>query len=128
MTTADERSRVTPAHTTGSQLTAANQSIQIDGDSFSYRRFGNEQTDAPPLICLQHFRGNLDSWDPLLVDGLARDREVVLVDNRGYASIGCAPLIMRPLTKRVGVEVMPRRPPAPSASCTRASYFELSRH
>jgi hypothetical protein len=61
MTTPDERSRVTRAHTTGSQLTAGNQSIQIDGDSLSYRRFGNEQTDAPPLIWLQHFRGNLDS-------------------------------------------------------------------
>src|SRR3954471_11089581 len=92
MTTTDELSRVTRAHTTGSQLTAANQSIQIDGDSLSYRRFGNEQTDAPPLICLQHFRGNLDSWDPALVDRLARDREVVLLDNRGVGgSTGVVP-------------------------------------
>src|SRR3954447_19455370 len=67
------------------QLTAENRSIQIDGDSFVYRRFGNEQTDAPPLICLQHFRGNLDSWDPALVDRLAQDREVLLLDNRGVA-------------------------------------------
>ena len=43
-------------------------------------------------------------------------------------SIGWAPLIIRPLTNTVGVEVMPRRPPAPRASCTRASYFEVSRH
>src|SRR3954471_11654972 len=92
MTTTDELSRVTRAHTTGSQLTAANQSIQIDGDSLSYRRFGNEQTDAPPLVFLQHFRGNLDSWDPALVDRLARDREVVLLDNRGVAgSTGVVP-------------------------------------
>jgi pimeloyl-ACP methyl ester carboxylesterase len=82
----------TPARTTGSQLTAANQSIQIDGDSFSYRRFGNEQTDAPPLIGLQHFRGNLDSWDPALVDRLALDREVILLDNRGVGgSTGVVP-------------------------------------
>jgi pimeloyl-ACP methyl ester carboxylesterase len=92
MTTTDERSRVTGAETTGGQLTAANQSIQIDGDSLSYRRFGNEQTDAPPLICLQHFRGNLDSWDPALVDRLAQDREVILLDNRGVAgSTGVVP-------------------------------------
>src|SRR5436305_14301044 len=92
MTTTDERSPVTRAHTTGSQLTAANQSIQIDGDSFSYRRFGNEQTDAPPLICLQHFRGNLDNWDPALVDRLAQDREVILLDNRGVGgSTGVVP-------------------------------------
>jgi hypothetical protein len=37
-----------------------------------YRRFGNAQTDAPPLLCLQHFRGNLDNWDPALVDRLAQ--------------------------------------------------------
>ncbi len=47
---------------------------------------------ALPLVMLQHFRGNLDSWDPLLVDGLARDREVVLVDNRGVGgSTGAVP-------------------------------------
>jgi pimeloyl-ACP methyl ester carboxylesterase len=92
MATTDERSRVTRAHTTGSQLTAENQAIQIDGDTFVYRRFGNEQTDAPPLIFLQHFRGNLDSWDPALVDRLARDREVILLDNRGVAgSTGVVP-------------------------------------
>jgi pimeloyl-ACP methyl ester carboxylesterase len=82
MTTTDERS----------QLTSANQSIQVDGDSLSYRRFGNEQTAAPPLICLQHFRGNLDSWDPALVDRLAQDREVILLDNRGVGgSTGVVP-------------------------------------
>ena len=84
MSTTDELS--------GSQLTAANESIQIDGDSFSYRRFGNEQTDAPPLILLQHFRGNLDSWDPALVDRLAKGREVILLDNRGVGgSTGVVP-------------------------------------
>src|SRR5213082_2246627 len=89
MTTTDELSR---AHTTGSQLTAENQSIQIDGDSLSYRRFGNELTDAPPLVFLQHFRGNLDSWDPTLVDRLAQDREVILLDNRGVGgSTGVVP-------------------------------------
>jgi pimeloyl-ACP methyl ester carboxylesterase len=92
MTTTDELSRDTRARTTGGQLTAANQSIQVDGDSLSYRRFGNEQTGAPPLIFLQHFRGNLDSWDPALVDRLAQDREVILLDNRGVAgSTGLVP-------------------------------------
>jgi len=40
---------------------------------------------ALPLVMLQHFRGNLDSWDPALIDGLAQDREVIPVDNRGVA-------------------------------------------
>ena len=88
MTTTGELSRDTTGY--GSQLTAENQAIQIDGDSFVYRRFGNDQTDAQAL--LQHFRGNLDSWDPALVDRLAQDREVILLDNRGVAgSTGVVP-------------------------------------
>lgn len=55
------------------QLTADNRSIVIGGDSFVYRRFGNTQTNAP-LLCLQHFRGNLDFWDPALVDRIAVQR------------------------------------------------------
>jgi hypothetical protein len=48
----------------GNQTEAENRSIDVAGDSLVYRRFGNAQTDAPPLLCLQHFRGNLDNWDP----------------------------------------------------------------
>jgi len=77
---------------TDGQLTAENLSIEAGDVSFTYRRFGDAQTDALPLVMLQHFRGNLDSWDPLLVDGLARDREVVLVNNRGVGdSTGVVP-------------------------------------
>ena len=48
--------------------------------------------DAPSLVCLQHFRGNLDSWDPALVDRLAKGREVILLDNRGVGgSTGVVP-------------------------------------
>jgi pimeloyl-ACP methyl ester carboxylesterase len=94
MATTEELSRDTGVRTTGpgSQLTVANQSVRINGDSFVYRRFGNEQTDAPPLVLLQHFRGNLDSWDPALVDRLAKGREVILLDNRGVGgSTGVVP-------------------------------------
>jgi pimeloyl-ACP methyl ester carboxylesterase len=73
------------------QLTAENLSVEVGDVSFAYRRFGNAQTGAP-LVLLQHFRGNLDSWDPALVDRLAQDREVVLVDNRGVGgSTGVVP-------------------------------------
>jgi pimeloyl-ACP methyl ester carboxylesterase len=34
---------------------------------------------------LQHYRGNLDNWDPALTDALAAEREVILVD---YAGVG----------------------------------------
>ena len=75
-----------------SQLTTENLSLEVGDVSFVYRRFGNEQTDAPPLLMLQHFRGNLDNWDPALVDRLAQDREVILLDNRGVGgSTGVVP-------------------------------------
>lgn len=50
---------------------------------FAYRRFGH--SSAVPLVMLQHFRGNLDNWDPALTDALAAEREVILVD---YAGVG----------------------------------------
>jgi pimeloyl-ACP methyl ester carboxylesterase len=37
-------------------------------------------------VLLQHFRGNLDNWDPALVDALAVSRRVVAFDNVGVAA------------------------------------------
>jgi pimeloyl-ACP methyl ester carboxylesterase len=83
-----EATRKTPTSTgdSGSQLTAENRSVEVAEDLFVYRRFGNARTDVPPLLCLQHFRGNLDNWDPALVDRLVQDREVILLDNRGVGA------------------------------------------
>jgi pimeloyl-ACP methyl ester carboxylesterase len=50
------------------------------GIDYAYREAGQGE---PPLILLQHFRGNLDSWDPALVDDLAAARQVVAFDNAG---------------------------------------------
>jgi pimeloyl-ACP methyl ester carboxylesterase len=73
-------------------LTAGNRSVEVDGETLVYRRFGNGESDAPPLLCPQHFRGNLDNWDPALVDRMAQEREVILLDNRGVgASTGAVP-------------------------------------
>ena len=45
-----------------------------------------------PLVLLQHFRGNLDNWDPALVDALASERRVVTFDNVGVgATTGATP-------------------------------------
>jgi pimeloyl-ACP methyl ester carboxylesterase len=39
-----------------------------------------------PLVLLQHFRGNLDNWDPALIDALAADRRVITFDNTGVGA------------------------------------------
>jgi pimeloyl-ACP methyl ester carboxylesterase len=62
-----------------------------NGVAYAYRRFGNA-SGAVPLVFLQHFRGNVDSWDPALVEGVAAHREVILFDNAGVAgSVGATP-------------------------------------
>src|SRR3954462_15668761 len=84
MSTREALSNGSPVSTVSDgQLTAENLSLAVGEVSFVYRRFGNDGTAAPELVMLQHFRGNLDSWDPALVDRLAQDREVILLDNRG---------------------------------------------
>jgi pimeloyl-ACP methyl ester carboxylesterase len=53
---------------------------------YAYRRFG--KSAGVPLVLLQHFRGNLDNWDPGLLDTLAGEREVITFNNVGVASTG----------------------------------------
>ena len=51
------------------------------GVTYAYRDTGGG--GAAPLVLLQHFRGNLDNWDPALIDALAATRRVVTFDNAG---------------------------------------------
>jgi pimeloyl-ACP methyl ester carboxylesterase len=55
-----------------------------NGVDYAYRDTGGHD-EAVPLVLLQHFRGNLDSWDPALIDALAASRRVITVD---YAGVG----------------------------------------
>jgi len=64
--------------------TAETQVVAARGTEFAYRRFG--RPTGMPLVLLQHFRGNLDNWDPALTDALAAEREVILVDYPGAGS------------------------------------------
>jgi pimeloyl-ACP methyl ester carboxylesterase len=82
-----------------SNLTASNESIEAaNGVTFAYRRFGNTDTAALPLVCFQHYRGNLDNWDPALVDAIAEQREVILFDNAGVGgSSGTVPHTVTPM-------------------------------
>ncbi len=58
--------------------------IEAAGVRFAYRRFGNKGNI--PLIFNIHFRGNMDHWDPLITDGFAKEREVIIFDNAGVGS------------------------------------------
>jgi pimeloyl-ACP methyl ester carboxylesterase len=62
-----------------------------NGTNYAYRDTGVGQNTVP-LVLLQHFRGNLDNWDPALIDALATGRRVVTFDNAGVGgSTGTTP-------------------------------------
>ena len=62
-----------------------------NGVDYVYRDSGGGE-GAVPLVLLQHFRGNLDNWDPALIDALALARRVVTFDNAGVGgSTGSTP-------------------------------------
>jgi pimeloyl-ACP methyl ester carboxylesterase len=64
--------------------TAETKFAQAAGAELAYRRFG--RAGNLPLVMLQHFRGNLDNWDPAFTDALAAEREIILVDYPGVGS------------------------------------------
>jgi pimeloyl-ACP methyl ester carboxylesterase len=63
--------------------TAKTHFVDAASTTFAYRRLGPAK--GVPVLCLIHFRGTMDHWDPLLINSLASTRPVILVD---YAGIG----------------------------------------
>jgi pimeloyl-ACP methyl ester carboxylesterase len=61
--------------------TAPTRYIGGPGIRFAYRRLG--PSTGTPLVLLQHFSGNIDAWDPAVVNALAGDRPVIAFDNAG---------------------------------------------
>jgi hypothetical protein len=56
-----------------------NQTISAtNGVTSLYRKMGKGHI---PLVSLQDCRGNLDNWEPALVDNLAAGRRVITFDN-----------------------------------------------
>jgi pimeloyl-ACP methyl ester carboxylesterase len=104
-----------PSTTIAGNVSAATQLIDVGHVTYAYRRFGTGA--ACPLLCLQHFTGNLDNWDPAVTDPLASGREVILFDNAGVGrSSGTVP-------KTIGASACQ----APTRSAGHISRLSLSR-
>ncbi len=75
---------------TSTYVDAASKVVRgANGVDYAYRELG---AGAVPIVLLQHFRGNLDNWDPPLVDALAANHRVVAFDNVGVGgSSGVTP-------------------------------------
>ncbi|KIF77566.1 alpha/beta hydrolase [Streptomyces sp. 150FB] len=65
---------------------AATRTVNVGGTSFAYREAG--PAGGVPLVLLHHVTAVLDDWDPAVVDGLAAERHVILVDLRGVGASG----------------------------------------
>jgi pimeloyl-ACP methyl ester carboxylesterase len=89
-----------PSTDRASNTSAPTQFIQTKDQKYAYRRFGGGT--ARPLLCLQHFTGTLDNWDPAVTDPLATEREVILFENAGLGrSSGAVPGTIAGMTKHV---------------------------
>jgi len=93
-----------------SSTIAPTQLLEVSGLRYAYRRFG--KGPGLPLLCLQHFTGTLDNWDPAVTDPLASGRDVILFDNAGVGrSTGDVPPTITAMTghalaflDRLGIE------------------------
>jgi pimeloyl-ACP methyl ester carboxylesterase len=73
-----------------SNITAPTQFLEADKERYAYRRFG--AGSGLSLLCLQHFTGTMDNWDPAVTDRLAAEREVILFESAGIGrSSGSVP-------------------------------------
>lgn len=59
--------------------TAPNQTVEVDGRTLAYRRFGT----GPDLVLCIRLRGTMDMWDPLFLDRLADNFTVTIFDYSG---------------------------------------------
>lgn len=55
--------------------------LEANDIRFAYRKLGAET--GTPVIFLVHFRGTMENWDPNMVASIAKERPVILFDNKG---------------------------------------------
>ena len=60
---------------------AETQHIATDAATYAYRRQGPK--GGIPLVLVYRLRATMDHWDPVLLDILASERDLIIFDNRG---------------------------------------------
>jgi pimeloyl-ACP methyl ester carboxylesterase len=78
--------------------TAPTQFVQAGDSRLAYRRFGRRE--GTPLLLLNYFAAHMDAWDPKVTNGLAEERDVIIVDYPGIGrSSGTTPSTVTDFTK-----------------------------
>jgi pimeloyl-ACP methyl ester carboxylesterase len=84
--------------TAATATTAPTELLHVKDQTYAYRRIGSGL--RRPLLCLQHFTGTLDNWDPAVTDPLGQERAVILFDNAGVGrSTGTVPPTVEGMAK-----------------------------
>ena len=65
---------------------APTKGVAVAETRFVYRELG--LPTGVPVIFVNHLTGNLDNWDPRVVDGIAARHRVITFDNRGVGATG----------------------------------------
>jgi pimeloyl-ACP methyl ester carboxylesterase len=93
MSTITTNDGTSPAHRDGPYSGLPNRLVRAaNGIDYAYRDTSPGASGSVPLVLSQHFRGNLDNWDPALIDALASARRVITFDNAGVGgSTGTTP-------------------------------------
>lgn len=60
--------------------------VTPENKTFAYREIG--APSAVPVIGLIHLSGNLDNWDPSVIDGIAQEHRLILPDYQGVGGSG----------------------------------------
>ncbi|MFI7670662.1 alpha/beta fold hydrolase [Nocardia sp. NPDC049526] len=63
---------------------APTRTIEAGGITFAYRELGPR--GGIPVVFFVHLAGNLDNWDPRIIDPIAAGRHVIAFDNRGVGA------------------------------------------
>ncbi len=61
------------------------QSVDVNGTKFYYRKLG-ENNPGIPIIFLNHLAATMDNCDPRIMDGLAKQHQIICFDNRGVGA------------------------------------------
>ena len=82
-------------------IPAQSEFIEVEGTRYAYRRFG-EKTGVP-VVFLVHFRGTMENWDPNMVGPIAKERPVILFDNKGVGETnGLTPATIAEMAQDAG--------------------------
>ncbi|NWL35139.1 alpha/beta fold hydrolase [Paenarthrobacter nitroguajacolicus] len=75
---------------TSAYLRVPAKTVTADGITYAYREMGPK--GGVPVVFLIHLAGNMDNWDPRIIDPIAEKHHVITFSNRGVgASTGSVP-------------------------------------